>query len=188
MAFPLIFLPGSAIVVLSVCLLIVFVEALEQDLMRYAARSEEQLFHSVIRVSLGWALLYFIFLFFQSATKFRAHSQVRAQHKKNDDAPAWAAPTLREVKYYGAGGDLGLLGDRTAGNMLEQSVPFLLALWLHAIFVAPSTAARIGWCWLLSRAVYPVCFRAGVPWLFISTLPGYLFIGLLLLPVVQRVI
>ena len=35
--------------------------------------------------------------------------------------------------------------DRTVGNLLEQTPPFLLGLWLHAMAASPEVAAR---CWL----------------------------------------
>ena len=44
-------------------------------------------------------------------------------------------------------------------------------------------AAQLGWLWLLSRAIYPFVFAKGPPLLFVSTLPGYGFIGALLWPV-----
>jgi hypothetical protein len=36
------------------------------------------------------------------------------------------------------------MGNRTAGNLIEQAVPFLTALWLHAIFVDTTSGARGG--------------------------------------------
>ena len=87
------------------------------------------------------------------------------------------------VKYGTEGGRYTLTGDRTVGNMLEQSVPFLASLALHAVLVDATKAAQLGWLWLLSRAIYPFVFAKGPPLLFVSTLPGYGFIGALLWPV-----
>ena len=39
-------------------------------------------------------------------------------------------PTLREVKYGGKSSNRVLCADRTVGNYLEQSPPFLVALWV----------------------------------------------------------
>jgi len=82
-----------------------------------------------------------------------------------------------------------LLGDRTAGNMQEQSLPFLLALWLHAAFVpgGAHSAAPLGWAWLLARAMYPFVFARGVPALFVSTVPCYAVTVALLWPLARVV-
>eukprot|EP01051_Picozoa_sp_SAG22_P021809 SAG22_NODE_4968_length_1120_cov_1.215475_1_plen_211_part_00 len=135
----------------------------------------------LLRVCVGWVALYFAFLFFQSASKFRAHDLLKAAAKAKDEkAPGFAA-----VKYGSAGNKFGaLIGDRTAGNMLEQSIPFLTGLALHAVLVSVNSAAQLGWLWLLSRLIYPACFSQGIPLLFVSTLPGYLCIAMLWQPIV----
>ena len=74
--------------------------------------------------------------------------------------------------------------DRTVGNMLEQSVPFLLGLWLHAVVVSATGASRLGWAWLLLRAGYPIAFhrkplpgsRFGISSLALITYPSYAII------------
>ena len=98
------------------------------------------------------------------------------------------APSFGDVKYGGAAGTkfFALTADRTAGNMMEQSLPFLIALWLHGLFVSPIGAAKLGWCWLASRALYPVAFARGMPWLLLSTGPGYVFVVMLLWPIWQK--
>ena len=50
------------------------------------------------------------------------------------------------------------VADRSVLNLLEQTPPFLLGLWLHALAASPTTAARLGWWWLMLRASYPVAF------------------------------
>merc|ERR1711915_475241 len=105
-------------------------------------------------------------------------AQKKAEAKKKGER----APKLKQVKYGPEGGPLGLTGDRTAGNMLEQSLPFLVSLWLHALVVSPDTAAYYGWLWLAFRSFYPIVYRLGVPFLFLSTAPGYVLIALLLYP------
>jgi hypothetical protein len=32
-------------------------------------------------------------------------------------------------------------GKRTVGNMMEQGFPFIVTLWLHAVFINPFNAA-----------------------------------------------
>ena len=138
----------------------------------------------VLRVCVAWGCLFFAFLFFQSAQKFYAHSQLRRDSKKTDDGDR--PPSFAAVKYGSAGAKYGTLtGDRTVGNMLEQAVPFFLFLYLHATVIDVRTAAKYGWYWLLSRSIYPVVFSKGLQWLFLSTLPGYAFIGTLAWPIFQ---
>ena len=138
----------------------------------------------VARVSAAFVLLSFVFLFLQSAIKFHLHTTLRAAAKKRDEKP----PTFGEVKYGRAGGRDGLLADRVVGNLGEQGPLFLISLWLHAAFVSPAAAAQIGWVWLIARTIYPVVFRLGIPWLFLSTLPGYGAIAALLFPVVAAIL
>ena len=63
--------------------------------------------------------------------------------------------------------------DRTTCNTLEQAIPFLVGLWLHASFVNPSQVEFLAWQYLLLKAIYPICFYFGLPWLLCSTVPGY---------------
>lgn len=72
--------------------------------------------------------------------------------------------------------------------MLEQALPFLAALWLHAAFVDVSTAVWYGWGWMFFRLIYPVCFYYGPPYLFISTLPSYVLMGMLYWPAVTNLL
>merc|ERR1712232_269990 len=62
--------------------------------------------------------------------------------------------TFASVKYSGRANTSGLIFvmDRSVGNMLEQTPPFLLGVWLHAIAVSPEDAAWYGWFWLVMRA------------------------------------
>ena len=135
----------------------------------------------IFRVMFGWISLYFVFLFYQSWTKFYALIQLKKESKTSDTK----APSFVDVKYGMAAGKkyLALNGDRTVGNMIEQSIPFLASLWLHAVFVNVGSAAQLGWFWLLFRAIYPAVFSRGIPVLFLSTVPGYLIIALLCYPV-----
>jgi uncharacterized MAPEG superfamily protein len=136
----------------------------------------------VLRVTIGWAALYFSFLFYQSWSKFYALAVL----KKEAKGSGGKAPSFAEVKYGSAGRKYFTLNaDRTVGNMMEQSFVFLAALWTHAVFVDVGSAAQLGWAWLLSRSIYPAAFAGGIPWLFISTVPGYIFIILLFNPVWQ---
>ena len=128
----------------------------------------------MLRVYVGWFALYFAFLFSQSYRTFNF------SHKQ---ATEGKTTSLAKIKYSTDGGRYTLTGNRTVGNMLEQSVPFLASLALHAVLVDAAKAAQLGWLWLLSRAIYPFVFAKGPPLLFVSTLPGYGFIGALLWPV-----
>lgn len=57
--------------------------------------------------------------------------------------------------------------DRTVGNMLEQSMPFLTLFWM-SIFFSESGGLQYGyivaagWLYVALRAVYPVSARLGV--------------------------
>ena len=123
----------------------------------------------VLRVFIGWVGLYFSFLFSQSYRTFNAVSKGKGD--------------IGAVKYGNAGGKYILTGNRTVANMMEQSFPFLASLALHALLVDAASAAQLGWLWLFSRTIYPLVFAMGPPMLFLSTLPGYVFLGMLTWPV-----
>lgn len=139
-------------------------------------------FHGVVKVTMAWFFLYYLFLAFQSFSKFYIYHMLRSNTIASKDKNA---PSLHAIKYGDKGGKLGLTSDRTSGNMLEQSVPFLASLWLHAVFVDPAGAERLGYLWLLSRSFYPVVFHLGFPWFLLSTIPGYIFIVMMLYPLVK---
>lgn len=75
-----------------------------------------------------------------------------------------------------------LAADRLQLNTLEQMGPFLVLLWVYAIFVSPLSATVGGAVYVLARAVYPY-FLSGrigrdIPGrLLLTTLPGYAVIA-----------
>jgi len=118
----------------------------------------------VILVTLGWCALYYCFLQSQAAAAFWIHKAVRREANKKEDPAKDGTRPARAIDFaavkYGRANTTGLIFvmDRSVGNMLEQTPPFLLALWLHAVTVSPRDAAFLGWLWLLLRASYPVAF------------------------------
>jgi hypothetical protein len=131
----------------------------------------------VLRVTLGFIMLYFSFLMIQSWSKFYAFHSLKKQGSSGK------GPSFNQVKYGNEGNKLTLTGDRSVGNLMEQTPLFLLSLWLHAAFVDPSGAAFWGWLWIVSRSIYPFAFYSGPPYLFASTIPGYLCLSGLVIPV-----
>ena len=127
-------------------------------------------FAPVVLVTAGWALLYYAFLWDQSATAF----VVLRDAMKKAKAEGKPAPTLAEVKYgrYSKSARVRA-ADRTVGNYLEQTPAFLVSLWLHAAFVSPVNAAAFGWVWIGARSVYPWAYRLKLPGVFLSTWPAY---------------
>ena len=96
------------------------------DIVDADRRDPKEQYAPVLRVTIGFVGLYFAFLFLQSGAKFHIHQTAKSQAKKNDKK----APNFSQVKYGSSGGDLGLLVDRTVGNMMEQvsrRLPFVHA-------------------------------------------------------------
>jgi uncharacterized MAPEG superfamily protein len=48
-----------------------------------------------------------------------------------------------------------LKADRAVQNTHEQMVPFLVAMWTHALVVSPDAAAGLGGAYVVLRAIYP---------------------------------
>ena len=108
-------------------------------------------------------------------------------------------PLCRRVKYglvnQPQTGGMVFVMNRSVGNLVEQSAPFLVATWLNALTCSPDDAAWLGWLWLLLRSMYPVAFafpsmspalwgiqrRLGISGGNFGTWPSYLIIGRLLL-------
>lgn len=158
----------------------------------------------VVLVTLGWCALYYCFLQGQSAAAFWVHKARREAASKKDDPPALRPQKSLDFATVKYGKDVTSAGliftmDRSVGNMLEQSVPFLLAIWLHALAKSPTTAAWYGWLWLLLRALYPLAFshpswspklwgaqrRLGVSWVSFVTWPSYAIVWVLLIGAAQ---
>lgn len=121
-------------------------------------------------VSGTFMIMYYCFLFGQSLVKMFLYHFTDAAPKKDGKKLGYG-----KFKYEFKG-IIALTLDRTAGNTLEQAIPFLLGLWLHAWFVNPLQAEFLGWWYLASRCIYPIAFYMGTPWLFVSTVPGYVVI------------
>lgn len=50
------------------------------------------------------------------------------------------------------------IADRSVINTMEQCIPFFLVLWLHALFVNPSTSAVLGLIYVITRYLYPILY------------------------------
>lgn len=112
--------------------------------------------------------LFYVFLFVQSASAFSTHQVLKDEAKARGDK----APVLGDVKYGGKAIPV-LRMERTVGNFLEQSVPFYLGLFLHAVFVSPNAAAKAGWLWIAFRCYYPYVWMMKFPAVLTSTMPAY---------------
>lgn len=122
-------------------------------------------------VSGAWLGLLYTFLFLQSFAAFSSHSTL----KKEAAARGERGPSLSDVKYSrnGVGAPFVRVMDRSVGNLVEQSLPFLLGMYGYALLVSPGTAAAAGWLWLLFRSYYPIVYQMRFPGLFSSTITAY---------------
>lgn len=96
---------------------------------------------------------------------------------------AYAAKGERFDRYFGQDREM-LASDRMQLNLLEHMPPFLVLLWLHAVFVSVDVATAAGAVYVAARALYPFAlgFRVGRnirALTLAATVPGYLvLIGL----------
>jgi glutathione S-transferase len=86
---------------------------------------------------IGWITLVALVLYLASAIYV---SRMRARH--GVAPPTMAGPPPFECAV------------RVHGNTLEHLVPFLVALWMCAIFWEPLPAALLGVVWLFGRVIY----------------------------------
>ena len=155
----------------------------------------------VVLVSAAWMALYYCFLQGQAAAAFWVHRLRREAGKESPKLERRKTLTFAAVKYgtLNANYNLILTMDRSVGNMLEQTPPFLLALWLHALTASAADAAWFGWLWLMLRALYPFAFahpsmseklwglqrRIGISWVSFVTWPSYFVVWKLLIGAIQ---
>jgi len=83
-------------------------------------------------------------------------------------------------RYFSADREL-LAADRAALNLLEQMPPFLVLLWLHAVFVSAPGATLAGGIYLAARAAHPFLLGRSLGGMIrnrvlLSTVPAYLVI------------
>merc|ERR1712113_1161508 len=72
------------------------------------------------------------------------------------------------------------MADRTLLNAQEQMVPFLLPMWLYAVFCNPHAAGVLGYIYVLFRFLYPIFWSVNGRFSIlveISTQPNYMVQG-----------
>jgi len=115
-------------------------------------------YKGVLAVTLSYFVLWYIFLFRQSYVNRRIKSKFQKDDKTFNRWYSTYPPMLN--------------ADRTVANTIEQGIPFLVSLWLYAIFVDATYATILGFAYVAVRSIYPLVWGRP-PWLFLSTVPGY---------------
>jgi hypothetical protein len=137
--------------------------------------SPDELKGAVQGTLLYLGLYLFILIPFQSFSKF----YIVAEKKKEARAKGGNEKvSFRAIKYYNSKDLLALAGDRTVGNFIEFAILFLPLMWMHALFVDPSSSFWICLVYTASRSYYPIAFLKG-SLVLLSTAPGYLIYGYL---------
>ena len=114
---------------------------------------------------------YWLLLYRQAGTKHKLKAEYEQKGKVFD-------------RYFGKDGRM-LSVDRIVGNTQEQLIPMLTSLWLHAIFVDPDVAGKLGLLWTALRIGYSYLMPSNLEKIqpkrvFFATGPQYLIIGYLL--------
>lgn len=95
----------------------------------------------IVVTALYFCLWYAMLFGLQSRTKYRLKAEYAARGEEFD-------------RYFGQDREM-LAADRAVANTQEQMVPFLVTLWLHAVFVSPQSATWLGALYVALRAAYP---------------------------------
>jgi uncharacterized membrane protein YecN with MAPEG domain len=127
-----------------------------------------QLYAGPLLVTVAYVLVYYLMITNQLIVRLRLRREYRARGESFD-------------RYFGGDREM-LAADRYAGNMLEHMPPFLILLWLNAIFVGPRGAALVGAAYVVARLVYPLVLGRrlgkGVPTrILFVTVVGYVSIA-----------
>lgn len=96
----------------------------------------------VVVTALYFGLWYYLLLSLQRGTKYALLAEYAARGEVFD-------------RYFNQDGRM-LAADRAVANTHEQMVPFLLSMWLHAVFVSVSHATILGVVYVVLRALYPL--------------------------------
>lgn len=120
-----------------------------------------------LTVTVVYVLLYYAYMIHVARTKTRL-------------ARAYADRGEKFDRYFSQDRAM-LAADRVQLNMLEQMPPFLILLWLNAVFVDITWATVVGGIYVASRALYPVMVggrmgRGVRPSILVATGPGYLVV------------
>ena len=95
-----------------------------------------------IVVTTVYFLLWYAMLFgLQTRTKYRLLREYAARGHVFDRYRSFDPEMLR--------------ADRAVQNTHEQMVPFLAAMWMHAVVVSPASATILGGAYVALRAAYP---------------------------------
>jgi uncharacterized MAPEG superfamily protein len=142
---------------------------------------------AAVRVTAGLLILYYILLFTQSYAKIYLLQGGRKFSPVSFGGVHYATPSVAAVKYFNSKDALAIVADRAVGNLHEQAWPFLISMWMRVLLVDGESELTgwLGWCYVLTRAVYPIFFCIGHPWLQVSTVPGYLIIWFFLSDVLR---
>ena len=133
-------------------------------------------FQGPVLVTVAYLFLWYYFLLgLQRGTKYRLIDEFSKRGEVFD-------------RYFGANEEM-LAVDRVVINTHEQMIPFLTCMWLCAVFVSTTLATACGVIYVLSRAAYPLLIGKRVSKIqpkrvFLSTLPGYLMILVMMLNLV----
>lgn len=95
-----------------------------------------------ILVTIAYVALYYAFQIHQLRVKTRLSREHEARGEKFD-------------RYFGQDREM-LAADRIQLNTLEHMPPFLVLLWLNAVFVGPLSATVAGGLYVAARAGYPL--------------------------------
>lgn len=120
-----------------------------------------------IAVTVAYLVLYYAFVIRVAIVKAARERALALQGEKFD-------------RYFGQDREM-LAADRLQLNTLEQMPPFLVLLWMNAVFVGPGSATAAGVVYVVARAAYPFMLGARVgrgirARVLAATLPGYLVI------------
>jgi hypothetical protein len=114
-----------------------------------------------------FGLWYYLLLGLQRGMKYKLLAEYAARGEEFD-------------RYFGQDPRM-LAADRAVINTQEQMVPFLVSLWLHAVFVSTARATALGAAYVVLRSVYPLLLgtklsKTQSKRVFFVTGPAYLIV------------
>ena len=167
-------LPRVASYVALSLLLFIAYESSKLDNTEFVKTNDIKKFAPVVYVTLAWFCMWYWLLFQQSTTHFIEFFKLIEKSKKDGDKKKIVLSDVKKGVYpsYPVS-----VWNTTVRNTMEQSISFLILLWLCAImgYDGINRASKFGWVWLGCRFIYPYAIsRTTFARIFISTIPAYL--------------
>jgi len=128
-------------------------------------------FRGVLGVTIAYLTWFYATMYHQVCAKHWARKS-HAEMESGGNMYEWNRYEERSINWE--------MGDRNFYNNVEQITPFLVSLWLHALFVDCDVSALLGCAYVFLRILYPFMWNIKGRysfWVEVSVFPSWMIIS-----------